>query len=59
LIEEKSQINERLDAVLSCTQKDRVESNLSRLEVDSLQKQVETLKLSESRLKREINKLKQ
>lgn len=55
---EKAQLNQRLDGILSCTQKDRVESNLSRLEVDSLHKQLETLKLTESRLKRELNRIK-
>jgi len=44
--------------VITVTQKDRVDSTLHRLEQESLIKQVEHLKLSESKLKRQVNSLK-
>ena len=56
---EKASLNARLDAVLQCTQQDRVSTNLSRLEMEGYMKQVEALKMSEGRLKREVVKLKQ
>lgn len=52
LQEEKQAANERLDSVITVTQRDRVDSTLHRLEQESLIKQVEHLKLSESKLKR-------
>ena len=58
LTEEKQTVNERLDSVINVTQKDRVESNLHRLEIESYVKQIEQLKVSETKLKRIINSLK-
>lgn len=55
---EKNSLNDRLDSVLSVTQKDRVDFNLHRLEVDSFVKQIEAFKINELKLKRQINALK-
>ena len=58
LSEEKTSLNQRLDSIISCTQKDRVESNLHKLEIDSYTKQIEQLKMSEGKLRRQVNQLK-
>ncbi|CDW73331.1 UNKNOWN [Stylonychia lemnae] len=55
---EKDSLNKRLDQVLNVTQKDRVDSNLYKLEVDTYLKQIDQFKLSELNLKKQINKLK-
>ena len=41
------------------TQKDRVESNLHRIEIESYIKQIDCLKQSEVKLKRQLNKVKE
>eukprot|EP00347_Sterkiella_histriomuscorum_P017159 403350441 len=56
---EKQSLNDRLDSVINVTQKDRVDSNLQRLEIDTYMKQIDHLKLSELNLKKQVNKLKQ
>lgn len=58
LAEEKTSLNQRLDSIISCTQQGRVDSNLNKLEIDSLSKQIEQLKMSEGKLKRQVNLLK-
>ena len=49
---ERDALNQRLDQVLNVTQKDRVDFNLHKLEVDSFIKQIEALKVSDIKFKR-------
>lgn len=52
LTSEKEGLNQRLDSILNVTQKDRVDSTLHKLEIDTYLKQIEAFKQSDLKLKK-------
>jgi predicted nuclease with TOPRIM domain len=50
-------LNNKLDKLLSLTQKERVDTNVSKIEADKHVRQIEQLKVSEARVKEQMKKL--
>lgn len=54
---EKESLNNKLDKLLSLTQKERVDTNVSKIEAGKYIKQIEQLKVSEAKAKEQMRTL--
>lgn len=54
---EKQALNDKLDKLLALTQKERVDTNLNKIESEKYIKQIEQLKISESKVKEQLKKM--
>jgi len=54
---EKDNLNSKLDKLLSLTQKERIDTNLNQIQGEKMIKQIESLKLSEAKLKEKMKHL--